>query len=172
MEHPRESTGKKQKEKQKKRPSRSHALRGARGAITRRMGVCSGSGNNGTCHQRNVSLSWSRRTSHASIHPSGCRERRQLPHGSIACTQLCVMAMDADLDAQHCLDSGSGGSFLVPATLHTCIETLATRRERHITAYMCSDERNDLLRRETCLRSYACSNVCWSYSYNWISSYC
>lgn len=120
----------KEKEKQKKRPSRSHAVRGARGAITRRMGVCSGSGNNGTCHQRNVSLSWSR--SRRTSHPSGCRERRQLPHGSIACTQLCVMAMDADLDAQHCLDSGSGGVISSTGdTTHLYRDISYTKRTAH-----------------------------------------
>lgn len=108
-----------------------------------------------------------RRTSH----PSGCRERRQLPHGSIACTQLCVMAMDADLDAQHCLDSGSGGVISSTGdTTHLYRDISYTKRTAHYC--MCSDERNDLLRRETCLRSYACSNVCWSYSCNWISTYC
>lgn len=167
-----ESPQAKRKRKNKKKGRLGHMLCEVRAAPSHVAWECA-AGAATTAHVTSATSpcpGLARRTSHPSIYPSGCRERRQLPHGSIACTQLCVMAMDADMDAQHCLDSGSGGSFLLPATLHLYRDIGYTKRTAHYC--MCSDERNDLLRRETCFRSYACSNVCWSYSCNWISTYC
>lgn len=129
----------KQKQKEKKKGRLGHMLCEVRAAPSHVAWECA-AGAATTAHVTSATSpcpGLARRTSH----PSGCRERRQLPHGSIACTQLCVMAMDADLDAQHCLDSGSGGVISSTGdTTHLYRDISYTRRERHITACVLMSE--------------------------------